>query len=45
MCFLRFNKYKGKHIVVINGSVWENQGPDSIKEFSQPNLLDRSGPL
>ena len=27
MCFLRFNKYKVKHIaVVINGYVWENQG-------------------
>ena len=29
--FLRFNKYKIKHIVVINGSFWGNQGPDSIK--------------
>ena len=24
--FLRFNKYKVNHIVVINGDVWENQG-------------------
>ena len=24
--FLRFNKYKVKHIVVINGSFWGNQG-------------------
>ena len=23
---LRFNKYKVKHRVVINGYVWENQG-------------------
>ena len=29
--FLRFNKYKVKHIVVINGLFWGNQGPDSIK--------------
>ena len=29
--FLRFNKYKVKHIVVIYGSFWGNQGPDSIK--------------
>ena len=29
--FLCFSKYKVKHIVVINGSFWGNQGLDSIK--------------
>ena len=29
--FLPFNKNKVKHIVVINGSFWGNQGLDSIK--------------
>ena len=33
MCFLRFNKYKVKHIVVINGSVWENQGRTQKNNF------------
>ena len=32
--FLRFSKYKVKRIVVINGSIWGNQGPDSIKKPS-----------
>ena len=29
--FLRFNKYKVKHIIVINRSFWGNRGPNSIK--------------
>ena len=34
--FLRFNKYKVKHMgEVINGPLWESQGLDPIKQFSQ----------
>ena len=31
--FLRFNKYKVEHIVVINGHVWENQGRIHLGHF------------
>ena len=54
--FLRFNKYliifsikpSGPFwdtLVVYNGVFWESQGLDPIKQFSQPNLVDRSRPL
>ena len=32
-------------LVVYNGVFWESQGLDPIKQFSQPNLVDRSRPL
>ena len=46
MCFLRFDKYKLKHMSSDKWTVLGKSGPGPNKTiFSTKNLVDRSGPL